>query len=902
MEKNTAQPFDQTSLKFVIPIAVLVLLTAFSTPALANYNFDGFPLTTRTNGTVHGGVFIDYVPGAEDTQTGYFDVPNGNIKWAYLYTGIWGGTENYEGWVNVTFNGDYTSNNLGPIWIRGKNDTNPNVWGSGHGKHWMYYNVTDLTNAGSTNSATVSKINATDPGGNFDGDPYGIVLVVVYKGGDNPKDLRYWINDGSDGLNYITPHDAGTTYFNGAVDTANVTDANLTMVHLTAYAPPVDDGLKFNGHILNTSMIDTNAFDFHSWNVTSYMESLGNDAWYTRCGDYPTCTIPESDGYINICNAILVLDETPPPPPDLNVTAIEVNPDYDAGHRELFANESNTITAAITNLDLNNNSKAFNVSFEIEGVNTWKVSVSGLAAGASTDVSINWTPTRGGTVLSPVNYNLNVTADCDGEVSETNETNNASTKSLAVYNNGYKGKRYTGGSDIDTEQMETINGSLLYSIGNTTYQQGGEWSSYSVNWTSGDLPVPGGATVKKARLYVYYNWDSSAAGINANLTFNGYVYSMNDLDAHYKDAKGHGYYYDHKSGTMTYNVTDYFNVSGNTATLTKIVPNNIVAIYGMLLVVAYEDDENEPKRVVWINEECDILDAIGEGPDPGNIGVNETEATAYAPFTDVTDIHRITTATLITIAPAGDSGTGNEDRLYFNNGEWDNVWNGASGENISINETDVKGYLQSGSNLARMQSRGDYITATNAFLVVEYKPDAPDLVITDKWVCWPDNCTICYNVTNIGTITAAALHNTTLYVDENRAIINDTVPVNLLPGASYIGCFNYTWTYTPLQDNITVCTDSNNSVDEKSDEDNNCLTNEWKCGDVALPYGKITWTGDVMELAYYSLGAPGHTIKSEWAGDVAPPYGKITWTGDVMELAYYSLGAPGHEIHCCCEA
>ena len=870
MKKNTAKPFDQTSLKFdaqtflkfVISIAILVILAALSTPALANYNFNGFSVTTRTNGTVHGGVFIDYVPGAEDTQTGSFDVPTGNIKWAYLYTGIWGGTESYEGWVNVTFNGDYTHNNLGPIWIRGQNDTNPNVWGSGHGKHWVYYNVTNLTNAGCTNIANVSKINATDPGGNFDGDPYGIVLVVVYEGGSNPKDLRYWVNEGSDGLNYVNSHDYGTTNFDGAVDTNKVMDANLTMVHLTAYDPPVDDGLKFDGHILDTSMIDTNAFELNSWDVTSYIESSGNDAWYTRCGDYPACTIPLSDGYINICNAILVLDNSPP---DLNVTAITVNPDYDAGHRELFANESNTITATIKNLDPNNKSKAFNVSFEIAGVNTWEVRVSGLAAGNSTNVSINWTPTSGGTVLSPVNYNLNVTADCDGEVSETDETNNASRKTLAVYNNGYKGKRYTGGSDIETEQMETINGSLLYSKGNTTYRSGGTWSSYTVNWTQGNLPVPGSATVKKARLYVYYNWDSSADGINASMDFNGHVFSMNGLDAHYKDTKGYGYYSDHKSGTMAYNVTDYFNVNGNTATLTKVVPpsQNIVAIYGMLLVVVYED-ASEPQRLIWINEECDILDAIGQGPDPGNIGVNETEATAYAPFTGTIDTSKVDAATLITVAPAGDSGPGNKDRLCFNSGQRDNVWNGTSGENISINETDVKGYLLSNSNLARMQSRGDYITATNAFLVVEYKSDAPDLVITDKWVCWPDNCTICYNVTNIGTITAVAGHNTTLYVDETRAIINDTVPVNLAPGASYIGCFDYSWNYTSPKDNITVCADSNNSVDEKSDEDNNCLTNIWKCGD-ANGDKSVMMDDGILIFRNQVFGDP---IPNRWAADV----------------------------------
>ena len=36
---------------------------------------------------------------------------------------------------------------------------------------------------------------------------------------------------------------------------------------------------------------------------------------------------------------------------------------------------------------------------------------------------------------------------------------------------------------------------------------------------------------------------------------------------------------------------------------------------------------------------------------------------------------------------------------------------------------------------------------------------AVELVITNKWLCVPDNCTICYNVTNIGNGTAHALTN-----------------------------------------------------------------------------------------------------------------------------------------------
>jgi pimeloyl-ACP methyl ester carboxylesterase len=67
--------------------------------------------------------------------------------------------------------------------------------------------------------------------------------------------------------------------------------------------------------------------------------------------------------------------------------------------------------------------------------------------------------------------------------------------------------------------------------------------------------------------------------------------------------------------------------------------------------------------------------------------------------------------------------------------------------------------------------------------------EKPDLEITAKWLCWPDNCTICYNVTNIGTGTAPACHNTTLYVDD-VAVAHDHVPVELDPGESYTGCFN----------------------------------------------------------------------------------------------------------------
>jgi hypothetical protein len=135
--------------------------------------------------------------------------------------------------------------------------------------------------------------------------------VVVYEGGANPKNIQYWINDGSDGLN--DQHNDGTTVFAGSVPDS-VTNAELTMVHLTAYDPGCADCLQFNDNALDTSMIDSNTFEFNSWDVASHVESSGNDAWYSRGGD----------GHVNVGIAILTLESEPEELPDLIVTDINV--------------------------------------------------------------------------------------------------------------------------------------------------------------------------------------------------------------------------------------------------------------------------------------------------------------------------------------------------------------------------------------------------------------------------------------------------------------------------------------------------------------------------------------------------------------------------------------------------
>ena len=170
----------------------------------------------------------------------------------------------------------------------------------------------------------------------------------------------------------------------------------------------------------------------------------------------------------------------------------------------------------------------------------------------------------------------------------------------------------------------------------------------------------------------------------------------------------------------------------------------------------------------------------------------------------------------------------------------------------------------------------------------------PDLVITKARVCWPDNCTICYNVTNIGKGTAPAGHNTTLFVD-GVVVAHDPVHKVLAPGDSYIGCFkDYNWTYTPPDDNITVCADNDNIVAE-SNETNNCFTNMWKCGDVNMD-GEVM-IGDVRRVWNRYLD-PNYALELPWAADVNCD-GAIT-IGDVRKVWNRYLD-PGYELNCCCK-
>jgi parallel beta-helix repeat protein len=549
----------------------------------------------------------------------------------------------------------------------------------------LVYNVTDDFDTGG-NYANVTKRIASSNQASM----RGMMLVVVYE--DPTEPLRQiFVTEEFDNLvgsaSYCTTPEEATAraLFTGpSIDMGTMVNANLITV--VNGASPNEGDLIFNGQVWADvwNFAGSTELGIDERDVKDNLTETDNAVGFQSSGDW-----------MEASNAFLVVEYEEDP--DLIVSAIKPNCGY------LFGNESNKICATIENSG-GEDAGAFNVSFVVDGFSE-EVQIGGLAAGASTEVCITDAALRSaGDAVT-----ITVTADCNAEVDESDETNNASSITETVVNNGYKGKRYTGGEDITTLATYDLNGNLVYSVGDSYYLSSysyPDWTTYNASWTASDLPVTG--TVREARLYVTYTWakDGVMPG-DVSMSFNGVAQTQ---DAHYWDEKMFATSYPY--GMLVYNVTDDFNTGGNYANLTNShVGGDNVSMRGMLLVAIYEN-ASEPRRLIYVNEEFDLL--CGKSSQC----TTPEEATAWAPITGSIDTGTVANATLITVAPgAGPT----EGELIFNGQVWTDVWNFAGSSQIGIDERDVKDNLTETDNLVGFQSSGDYMEASNVFLVVELK-------------------------------------------------------------------------------------------------------------------------------------------------------------------------------------
>ncbi|MCW3133710.1 MAG: DUF3344 domain-containing protein [Methanophagales archaeon] len=411
--------------------------------------------------------------------------------------------------------------------------------------------------------------------------------------------------------------------------------------------------------------------------------------------------------------------------PDLNVTEITVN--YDApklGGRAVgpepgpgVRTQCNNISAMIEEDNGVDVLSPFDVTFKVGGTTLCTVRVPGLPGGATKTVYCNcsWRPMAGD------DFAINVTVDSNNEIPESDETNNTLWNNGTVVSNGYKGDGWQGPSknltNVQCHPQDTIN--LIYSVGDSYYARGG-WggtTEYVANWTASDLPVPEGADIEKAWLYVYYCWDKDEimpGGVS--LTFNENPISF---ARHYSDRKGFGSW-NYPYGMLVYDVTTAFNVTGNTAVLTKPDPKTYIPIKGMLLMVVYKHPD-EPERIICIDEGYDMINA------QASYGVTPEEATTYATFVccEPIPLSEIGKASLVAVAPGASKGD-DKNRLSFNDGLWKGAWSGFAGSTeLGIAETDVLDYLKAEDNVANFQDRGDWMEASNAFLILEKPVQSP---------------------------------------------------------------------------------------------------------------------------------------------------------------------------------
>ena len=420
--------------------------------------------------------------------------------------------------------------------------------------------------------------------------------------------------------------------------------------------------------------------------------------------------------------------------------------------RYIFVDLNNSLFAKVTNQG-DAASGPYNVSIEITNdadtvLYSYKaVDCTSLGSGASTDVQNlevflgYWTPT------TPENVTINVTADCDDDVIEgSGEGNNTRIETRNTTGDctvddmlpdtcyGYRGQHpMTAAYDGTGKVIFTYGDSIAKGkIANFTIGSGGDKNQVD----GGTAEIPGGATVKKAVLYVYYGWrdiaNSPNQGADPTPDFEMSIDGGSTLtaDSYYTDMKGwagSNYQY----GTIVYDVTA--NVTGNGDY--QVVRSNHISSphdkkgydYAMVLMIIYDDCNGDTYSIA---HGYDRLASLYWGYSRWQYYVSPENATTTATLTDAGPGAAMTAAKLLTVAIDTTDGTGTESQKV-NDCPWDDgAWSKDSGSYLSFDRSDVTSCITpSGTDETvyfkeGWQQSGNGFGAINAILTVENKPNA----------------------------------------------------------------------------------------------------------------------------------------------------------------------------------
>jgi len=370
-------------------LCVITVSVFIAAPVSAIYDFEGIPLNTAAQGEVRGEVltFGTYGLAAPPLEC-TFTLPSKPV-WARVYTGVWGGTERYTGWEELSVN------NGVPVRrdLFGKDDRHPETYVSGYGVYWIAHDCTDQFRGGK-NTVTLTTSRG-QPESRIDGRAYAIFIVAVVEDAKSPL-TRYWITEGNENLHgegwsgtNPTRHDTCEVIFE-KTGAKEGTAADLTVV-LLASTKGQPDYILFNGEDLGVPVTDLSLYpegarDIGNECVGDATGGAGVEARYVDVetfdighllketnrvvfergrdldGDGEISTTgskPEGEDYIHPCSAILTVQRPgASPAPDFSVDKPVVIGAY--------AGEEATIQATVRNYGVQPDGK-IRAIFSVDG-------------------------------------------------------------------------------------------------------------------------------------------------------------------------------------------------------------------------------------------------------------------------------------------------------------------------------------------------------------------------------------------------------------------------------------------------------------------------------------------------------------------------------------------------------
>jgi len=426
------------------------------------------------------------------------------------------------------------------------------------------------------------------------------------------------------------------------------------------------------------------------------------------------------------------------PKPDLTVSAV------DAYHNNTvespWFNLPNEVDIIVKNIGTANASSFYLCLYagsELVG----KQVVPGLARDNSTTVQFKWTPVGEDCFKdctfseSSEDYTLKAVADCDYNVTESDEGNNElTTVETACYNG------YMADEPLENVAHGKLRGGLIFTTGDGSY--GCVNSPGATKEAQYEITLPEGVAVKLAQLNVYYTWckpEHVCPEMEVGITNETGTYVV-PLEKRYNDIKCRGpdASWVYTWGDYIYNLTDYIRGSGTYTVTVKNVGSDYhsfcLAAPGIVLL--YED-ENARLIEYWLNEGADVL-LGGRRSDGGSLALEECITPAM--FTGSIETGNVVNATLGVVSVwAGSSWQpGQTNYLFFNGvvlgqgvyhgndekyeGTIDSITMhiGSTNAQVGVNVSDITEYLNDNDNVAGQGDDGDCMIPTNAFLVVEY--------------------------------------------------------------------------------------------------------------------------------------------------------------------------------------